>query len=415
MPSNEPFRPWLFVPEIVYPYDPRLRPVPPPDTGIFDCPQVQVCINSKWISHLDGLIERLLFRDAWLADETEIDRATGEIAKLLSVLKVDNMSCCCGNTFPTRINENGELEISYDGGITWVPYPQGDPRQNVTLLPPLPGADGDDKKCTAANSAVAYLIQIQQDQVVKRQLNTNIAELAAALIAFLVAIGIIATGGALAVFLAAIGAIAMNLSAEDFDNAFTETVWDNLLCTLFCNMGSDATFTDNQWQAVINDIEADNSGTAESWLVGMIKAMGAKGLQNAARLGLVGTRLCTSCDCGLDLIYVFAATENNEITPGVVTFQGGSTWTLESGVWSVIATGDHFAAVGVKDAQDRCFKITSIDVTNGSYGQTFRNLCAGGGGIGEVLDVCILVATFDARPPANDETPFTVSITAELC
>src|SRR5574338_543643 len=95
MPSSEPFRPWLFVPEIVAPYDPRLRPLPPPDTGIFDCPQVQICINSKWVSHLDGLIERLAFRDAWSANDAEIDRAIGEITKRLAVLKVDNMSCCC--------------------------------------------------------------------------------------------------------------------------------------------------------------------------------------------------------------------------------------------------------------------------------------------------------------------------------
>lgn len=287
-------------PEILRPFDPRHVPLPVPSADVCDAPQVSICVNTHWWSHLDGMISRLLYRDAWEGTDDEIQRGIDGIQEILAVGRVGSMGCCCGNNGAlTRWNEDGELEISYDGGETWQPYPQGDPRQNVTTLPPIPGEDGAEKKCEAANSGVVYFQQIQHDQSVKRAVGANIAELAAALIGFLVAIGIIATGGALAVFLAAVGAVAANLSAEDFDAAFTETVWDKLLCALYCTMSPDGSFTDAQFNRAVGQVASNTTGTAKSWLTGMMKTMGAKGLTNAVRLGLLGTRDCGSCDCPL--------------------------------------------------------------------------------------------------------------------
>src|ERR1051325_382265 len=106
------------------------------------------------------------------------------------------MGCCC-NTFPTRINADGQLEISYDDGATWVPYPQGDPRQNATLFPPLPGDDGDDKKCQAAANVTGNF----HNEIDKTIANTaawdSLFGLVAAIVEVLVFVGIIGSGGAL--------------------------------------------------------------------------------------------------------------------------------------------------------------------------------------------------------------------------
>lgn len=68
------------------PYDTRFDPAPTPNVGVFESPTVNLAINALWVSHLDGLLERLLWSDAWSGTETEIDVAIQEVQKLLVVL-----------------------------------------------------------------------------------------------------------------------------------------------------------------------------------------------------------------------------------------------------------------------------------------------------------------------------------------
>lgn len=70
----------------VKPYDVRLTPAPVPSAGVFDSPRVQLCINSEWAGHIDGLLERLLWRDAWRGTEAEIDNAIAQVEQLFQVL-----------------------------------------------------------------------------------------------------------------------------------------------------------------------------------------------------------------------------------------------------------------------------------------------------------------------------------------
>jgi len=49
--------------------------------------------------------------------------------------------------FPTRYNEDTDtVEMSPDGGTSWQPFPDGDPRLNNHILP----AETDDPRCDAA-------------------------------------------------------------------------------------------------------------------------------------------------------------------------------------------------------------------------------------------------------------------------
>lgn len=68
------------------PYDTREIPAPIPSAGIFDSPTVVLCVNVEWVSHLDGLLERLLWADAWIGTDEEIEDAIQEVHKLLVAL-----------------------------------------------------------------------------------------------------------------------------------------------------------------------------------------------------------------------------------------------------------------------------------------------------------------------------------------
>lgn len=86
----------------LFPYDTRYRPIAPPTAGIFDEPTIGVCINVQWAAHLDGVLERLLWPDAWAGSEGLKIWAVGEVTKLIVSLIQRNpcgggdcMSECC--------------------------------------------------------------------------------------------------------------------------------------------------------------------------------------------------------------------------------------------------------------------------------------------------------------------------------
>lgn len=69
------------------PEDPRYYPAPVPSTGVFDSPLVYIALNEQWLGHLDGLIGRLLQRNAWLGSDTDVDFAVDQIQRLLAHLE----------------------------------------------------------------------------------------------------------------------------------------------------------------------------------------------------------------------------------------------------------------------------------------------------------------------------------------
>ncbi len=66
-----------------------------PAVGIFDEPTVKVCINAKWLSHVTGMIERLLYLDAWNGTEAERYSAIDKITKIIAEFdKPENQGIC---------------------------------------------------------------------------------------------------------------------------------------------------------------------------------------------------------------------------------------------------------------------------------------------------------------------------------
>lgn len=324
-------------PEMLSPYDPRHTPLPPPDVDICAGPVHTICVNAAWWSHISGMIARLTYRDAWAGTDAEISDAIESITKILNVGR-PTMGCGCGSSgLPTRYTADGTFQVSYDGGVTWVDAPDEDPRNNVTLLPPLTVGEGEDGKCKAANSGVAWFKQEQRDNYALLQANAGLAEIISILVAFIVALGIVATGGAIGVLVGAIAAFVYSVTATEFNEAFTTAVWDRFLCSLYCNMGDDLSFTEAQYQAVKSDMLTESNFIVRTWFDKFIYVIGAKGLTNAVRIGALGTLDCDGCGCGPEptVWFVNAMGIPSGIFPdeeGVYTVNSG-TETLYPGIY----------------------------------------------------------------------------------
>lgn len=105
----------------LFPYDPRFRPIAPPETDIFDAPTVQICVNVKWAGHIEGLLDRLLWRDAWLGEFDTQEWAIAQIRKLLVLIMRRNP--CGDDDMPYLLRQNPsnacQLQQSVDGGVSW--------------------------------------------------------------------------------------------------------------------------------------------------------------------------------------------------------------------------------------------------------------------------------------------------------
>jgi len=72
-------------PELTPHYDPRgIHPHDIPTPGVFDEPTVKTCINEKWLSHLTGMMERMLYEDAWSGTEQEVYDAIESVRKIIA-------------------------------------------------------------------------------------------------------------------------------------------------------------------------------------------------------------------------------------------------------------------------------------------------------------------------------------------
>lgn len=199
--------------------------------------------------------------------------------------------CCCPEPTNRRYNENGELEVSYDGGITWLPAPELDDRFSGIVAPPMPGTDGENKRCIAAASAEEY---VKLNLIEDLTEGSSYAELNAALVAIVAALGVTGVGlllaaAAAAIFIAGVGAVTA---------AFTTEVWTDFRCILFCRIRNDGSFDTAGWEAVKADILDQFTGVVSAILYNWVNSVGVVGLTNSARSGFVASADCSGCtDC----------------------------------------------------------------------------------------------------------------------
>jgi len=209
------------------------------------------------------------------------------------------MSCCCGDGTPTntRITPDGKLQVSYDEGITWEDAPELDPRYTSVEFQPLPGVDGDDKKCNAAASAMTVI----KDDIMAKLSSSGLGISMVALIAVIMAIYL--SAGTLAPLVTALVSAAMGVGYAAVAAAFTGEVWETFKCILYCRMENDASFTENGWQLVMSDIDDQLTGIAADLLRKTVSAFGPIGMTNAARSSRAEDSDCSECGCEEEWCY----------------------------------------------------------------------------------------------------------------
>lgn len=91
------------------PKDPRYYPAPVPSAGVFDSPLVAIVLNQEWVAHIDGLLSRLLYEDAWRGTDTEIEFAIAQtntlLAGLITMLTDEKLKITSADTTPAYLQD----------------------------------------------------------------------------------------------------------------------------------------------------------------------------------------------------------------------------------------------------------------------------------------------------------------------
>jgi len=197
---------------------------------------------------------------------------------------------------PSRIRTNpdtGEVEQTFDGGLTWVDAPELDPRTATTnRAPPIMSAA---PQCDAA----ASMVQALHDQV-----NVSAEALSAgALFTASLALGLafIPGFGLLFDVIIAFSGLVFALGASVIAAAFTPEVYGGILCILLANVDSEGQLDDAALTIVQDAIDAAYPGTVATLFDGWIGAIGINGINNAGALGAV-TGDCSSCLTCVDFL-----------------------------------------------------------------------------------------------------------------
>jgi hypothetical protein len=188
----------------------------------------------------------------------------------------------------TRINPTtGELERTTDGGETWQPDPESDPRHNDTYR--LPPTDAPDPKCDGAARIVAAF----QDTLVIFQNSVNAAQFATAFMSLALALTPVAAvlaGVALLIF-----DVLIDVGQTAIEEAFTPTVWEDILCIIYCHIGDDGQISLEQRDAIMADIAAAYPGTIYNTLVNVVNLFGEVLMSNAT-VTRTNTGDCSECE-----------------------------------------------------------------------------------------------------------------------
>lgn len=250
-------------------------------------------------------------------------------ASKLEAQIVAGMNNCCGGGYITRIGDNGQLEVSYDGGATWTPAPDQDPRNTSIQFPPLPDSITN-QACAGAENATANF-EAFVDQL---------ADILDAGGGFTLVVGAVIalasfwlSGGTLAALIIPVMGGFISAGGSSIRAAIDSDVLEAFKCCVFSNIQSDASFTDIT--AVLDCINEDITGLANTLAWNIVNWMGPVGLTNWARTGSADGDGCDGCECepaevGYDL--------NVNVVGGTQGFNGPFPGTLLNGTSSATFT-----------------------------------------------------------------------------
>lgn len=198
--------------------------------------------------------------------------------------------------YPTNLRYNpatDEVEQTYDGGLTWAPNPNQDPRTAIQYLyPPVVALD---PRCQSASNIVRFINNVIDDAL------TAIAEGLDALSFALILLPLLVELGPFAILFDLILALAftlMSAGATALSAAFTNEVYDALVCIFFCALEPDGSATTEDVEAIRAQIESEIGGLVGVVMDAMLLLMGPNGVSNQGTLGDAPAD-CDACACGI--------------------------------------------------------------------------------------------------------------------
>lgn len=285
--------------------------IDPPSVGIQDEPTVSLCINRDWAAQLLAMVYPAQYPEWWSGTLEENRYARTQVRELLYILSTmeecGDMTTCCQPAYVIqRINPDTHMiEISTNNGSTWQPQPGSLPTYIVEPPPPVTSGTAG-TKCDAAKNWMenfqAWVTHVTNDF----DTATSLLSFASAVLeAILVAVVTILSLGTLTAVEAAVLPIIGAACAAVFTAGKTAFVdyWagddtDRLEEAIYCTIGDDGAFTDEQFTAAWNKINTTLTGNpSKNLLLGMLTSIGRQGMNNMAAQGTNAGSDCSAIDC----------------------------------------------------------------------------------------------------------------------
>lgn len=290
-----------------------------------------------------------------------------------------DLSARAGAPPNTRVNpDTGVVETTNDDGTTWVDDPRSDPRQNPTLM--LPPSDAPDVKCAAAAGMVENVRRVIDGAAG----GTTVAGIATLLLTLLLIPGIGWMFAAMLLFASSfVAATAAAVLA-----AFTEDVYDYMLCSFYSNIDSDGKVSWAQLESVLADVSAEFSDVlVHDILAGIMQMHREVGFTNAGVVYADPLADCTSCAPG-GRLYDFTI-DPYQFVPQAFGATPLAVWALGVGWQSIyIDTGGNgytIAAISASFSANIEYIEIGFSFTDGTYAATGETNALASEGFDEIF------------------------------
>jgi hypothetical protein len=229
-----------------------------------------------------------------------------------------------------------EVQVSPDGGTTWVDTPELDPRHSEAAR--LPALTGSDKQCRAAAGMTNLVRQLVDERIA----SANTVVFAGSIIGIAAFIPGFNVLWALVVTLATFG---FTIAIEILEAAFTEGVYDQIRCIFFCNIDDEGQMSASQFIDCYAQM-AELDAIAQSWVESIMLTFGEVGLSDAG-VSLEEAADCDECECLGDWGIEFDFADQQWGFVPSAPYGGYMQWVSGSGFQSLVPdSGYYFVYIG---------------------------------------------------------------------
>ena len=278
---------------------PYLTPDTPPEDTV--CYTLQIPNDVTWIGIVKGAVSELIksYNFEEFGTFSTVDTAYRFLQMYQEFVFSECDMGCCYDVVAHRVTTDGAMEISIDGGTTWIPDPQ-DPRLTVTQLPaPVPSGVSS-TKCDAASNGKQHFEDAILGASEALDSAVTVIELVTDLLLLLLAALFLPEAlPVLIPLLLTVSTALFALGKVAFDAYWTTDEKDKILCALYCYISEDGTFDATSFAQVKSKLTADlTSSPAKDWFIQQLVVMSVNGLNNFCAYGSAANSDCSTCACG---------------------------------------------------------------------------------------------------------------------